>query len=269
MQITGKTKILFILCDPVHHVRGTQLFNEQFLAEGIDAAFSPMHVTAEDLGGVVASIRNMRNVAGFGVTIPHKVNIIPLLDEVTEVALQMGCVNFVRREADGRLIGTNVDGAGFLRGLDTRGISVKGKNVLQFGAGGAGRAMAFATALDGAAKVTIWNRTAVTGQQVAEEIAQVARDCEVTSTTDPSPAGYDLVINATPVGMNGYPSVIIDFSALSPGAAVAEAIITPEATPLIIAAREQGLEHSIGRDMLLGQYQLMRDFIGLSESDAA
>jgi hypothetical protein len=122
-QITGKTKIMFILGDPVAHIRGTALFNEHFLRSGLDAASSPLQVAPADLGTIVGAIRKMRNVAGFGVTLPHKIEVLRHLDATTERAAQVGAVNFVRRSADGQLTGDNVDGIGFAAGLARNGIA--------------------------------------------------------------------------------------------------------------------------------------------------
>lgn len=266
MEITGRTAVLFILCDPVEHVRGTALFNERFENEGIDAAFSPLHVLPEDLPTVVTALRRSQNVAGFGVTIPHKIDVVPLLDELTASAQRAGSVNFVRRTAEGRLIGTNIDGEGFLVGLANRGIDVAGKRILQFGAGGVGRAVAFATALAGAASITLVNRTFSTAESLASAVRDVAPYLRVEARFTADPREFDLVINATPNGMRGQPvAVPCDLSALPDGGAVAEIVITPEETLLVRAAHAKGLQTSIGRDMLIGQYQLMRDFLGLKE----
>ena len=89
LRITGKTKILFILGDPVAHIRGTAFFNAHFAENGFDAAASPLHVLPADLGSTIATIRKLRNVAGFGVTIPHKIEVLRHLDGMTERAAQV------------------------------------------------------------------------------------------------------------------------------------------------------------------------------------
>lgn len=267
MDITGGTAVLFILCDPVVHVRGTALFNHHFESECIDAAFSPLHVLPGDLPTVVTALRRSQNVAGFGVTIPHKIAVVPLLDELTDSAQRVGSVNFVRRTAEGRLTGTNIDGEGFLVGLANRGIDVAGKRILQFGAGGAGRAVAFATALAGAASITLVNRTISRAESLASAVRDVAPYVRVEASPAADPREFDLVFNATPNGMRGQSAAApCNLSALPDEGAVAEIIITPEETPLVRAARAKGLQASIGRDMLTGQYELMRDFLGLKES---
>lgn len=263
--ITGSTAILFILCDPVHHVRGSDLLNRRFAGDGIDAAVSPLHVVPGDLPRVVDAIRTMRNVAGFGVTIPHKIDVMPLLDELTPQAERLGSVNIVRRDTDGSLTGGNVDGEGFLHGLGSRGIPVAGRRVLQLGAGGAGRAVGFAIALAGAGSLAVWNRNRQRAVSLAADIAQTTPECEVRVATDPAPEGFDLVVNTTPAGMDGYAGNVLDVSRLSKENDIAEIVIQPEETPLVAAARAQGLRVSVGADMLHGQYEPMRDFLGLNE----
>jgi hypothetical protein len=127
MEITGTSKIMFVLADPVDHVRASAVLNAYFAEIGEDLATSPLAVRPRDLGTVVDAIRCMGNVVGFGVTIPHKVAIMPLLNEVTNRARMIGAVNFVRRSRDGWLVGDNLDAPGFLAGLDAHGCSVEGK----------------------------------------------------------------------------------------------------------------------------------------------
>ncbi|WP_412180087.1 shikimate dehydrogenase family protein, partial [Variovorax paradoxus] len=150
MRITGRTGIMLMLADPVAHVVGSLRLNDRFAAEGLDIAVSPLHVAPADLATVIDALRRMRNVLGFGVTIPHKIAVLPLLDATTPRAARIGAVNFVRRDAEGRLTGDNLDGRGFVDGLAGQGITLQGRRVLQLGAGGAGRAVAFGIAEAGA-----------------------------------------------------------------------------------------------------------------------
>ncbi|PPL20225.1 shikimate dehydrogenase family protein [Microterricola pindariensis] len=262
MRITGSTAVLFILCDPVSHVKGTDILNRQLLEEGIDAAFSPLHVAPGSLGTVIAAIRDMKNVAGFGVTIPHKIEVLPHLDEITTQAREAGSVNFVRRSPEGKLIGTNIDGAGFTRGFSNQGMTLKGRKVLQLGAGGAGRAIAFAIAAAGAAQLTIWNRSSERAVALAAEVARAYPLC-LTVAGGNDPAGFGVVVNTTSAGMSESVEMVIDPSRLSRGTLIAEIVINPTRTTLLRCAEEKGLNWSNGTHMLEAQYELMRDFIGL------
>lgn len=246
------------------HVKGTDILNQRLWQDGIDAAVSPLHVEAADLGQLVQAIRRMKNVAGFGVTIPHKIDIVAHLDDVTAQAQLVGSVNFVRREADGKLIGTNIDGEGFTRGFHQRGMSFEGRKVLQLGAGGAGRAIAFAIAASGAASLHLWNRNSDRAASLAGEVAGAYPACAVTPVADNDPAGYDVVVNTTSAGMKESVDMVIDGERITPGTDIAEIVINPVCTTLLQLAEDKGLRWSNGTDMLDAQYELMRDFIGLA-----
>ena len=240
---------MFILCDPVSHVKGTDILNQRLQKEGIDAAVSPLHVAPADLGTLVQAIRKMKNVAGFGVTIPHKIDVVAHLDDVTAQARLVGSVNFVRREPDGKLIGTNIDGEGFTRGFLQRGMSFEGRSVLQLGAG--------------ATELTIWNRSSERAASLAADVASANPDC-VAVAGDNDPTGYDVLVNTTTAGMKeSSVDMVIDGSRISPGTDIAEIVINPARTALLQLAEEKGLNWSNGADMLDAQYELMRDFVGL------
>jgi shikimate dehydrogenase len=262
VRITGKTKIMFILCDPVDHVRGTDILNKRFEVLGEDVAMSPLHIYPGDLGQTVEAIRKMNNVAGFGVTIPHKIQVIPHLDRLTARARQVGSVNFVRREKDGTLVGDNVDGGGFIAGIAEAGISVAGKSVLQVGAGGAGRAVAFAIAEAGAARLAISNRTRSKAADLAGAVATAYPEC-VVEVGENDPDGFDVVVNATSAGMHEGDPLPVDPDRLSPGVTVAEIIIQPRMTPLLVEAEKRGHPISVGQSMLDGQFALMKEFVGI------
>ncbi|MGO3147478.1 MAG: shikimate dehydrogenase family protein [Leucobacter sp.] len=263
MEISGNTQIMFMLCDPVHHIRGSVMLNSWLERDGIDAVINPIHVGSEDLGTVVEAVRHMRNVAGFGVTIPHKIAVMNFLDRVTDEARLIGSVNFVRRDSSGELIGTNIDGAGFIQGCDSRDISMVARKVLHLGVGGAGRATAFAVAAAGATRVDIWNRTFHKAEQLAVEIGSAFPHvlCNAVDVIDF--AHYDVLINSTPAGMEGFDPLEIVIPAEITQLDVADIIVNPAVTPLLAQAKKAGLKTSTGADMLRGQYELMRDFIGL------
>ncbi|WP_193613276.1 shikimate dehydrogenase [Nocardioides lijunqiniae] len=260
MRITGLTDVMFILCDPVDHVRGSDLLNRRFAAAGDDVAVSPLHVSPDDLAAVVGTVRRMRNVAGFGVTIPHKVAVVGLLDDLTDRARLVGAVNFVRRDADGRLTGDNVDGGGFLAGLVADGVTVEDASVLLVGAGGAGRALAFALAGAGARRLAIHNRSRDTAERLAEAVVAAHPACRVV-VSDADPAQADLLVNATSLGLRPDDPLPADVSRMSPGSAVAEIVIQPRMTPLLEAAVARGLRVSYGQSMLDGQFGLVRSFV--------
>jgi shikimate dehydrogenase len=262
MEITGQTRIMFILADPVAHIRGSAILTERLNAAGKNVAVSPLHVRPDDLGAGVNAMRLFHNVAGFGVTIPHKINVRKFLDAETDRASLVGSVNFVRRDPDGRLTGDNLDGIGFVDGLAGNNISVKGKRVLQIGAGGAGRSIAFSLAEAGAAALGICNRTRQRAADLARAVQAAYPSCE-TFVAESDPAGFDVVVNTTSVGMRPDDPVPVDPARLSPEISVVDIIMSPAMTPLLTEAQKRGCKIGLGRAMLEQQVQLLQDFLGL------
>lgn len=261
--VTGRTRILFILGDPVAHIIGSSLLNEHFASRGIDAAVSPLHVAPHDLPTLIGTIRTLRNVAGFGVTIPHKIAVIGLLDSIGKRGRLVGAVNFVRRNADGTLHGDNVDGLGFVGGLLEADVSIRGARVLQAGAGGAGRAIAFAMAEAGAAELIISNRSPDKARELAQAVAEAYPTCR-TQAGDGDPSTCDIAINTTSLGMKTGDALPLPADHLRPDAIAAEVVMTPEVTPFLAAAAAQGCRTVAGKAMLLAQLHAASDLVGLT-----
>jgi shikimate dehydrogenase len=159
--ITGRSKLLGVIADPVAQARSPSMANALLPEQERFGEFVllPLHVPGSSLGAVLTGLRGIHNFAGVIVSMPHKSAIVPLLDELTPEAQLVGAVNVIRREASGRLIGTALDGEGFVTGLRSAGYEVHGKACLLVGAGGAAAAIAFALAKYGCNSLTITNRT--------------------------------------------------------------------------------------------------------------
>jgi shikimate 5-dehydrogenase len=155
--ITGRTALLAIVADPVAQARAPFLVNRALAERGADAVLVPLHVGSDGLASVVSALRSVRNFAGALFSMPHKAAIVPLLDDVTPEGRKVGACNAVRREPDGRLVGTMYDGEGFVAGLRGAGHDVRGRRVFLAGAGGAASAIAFALGKHGAAALMISN----------------------------------------------------------------------------------------------------------------
>lgn len=266
-QITGQTAILLMLADPVAHIRGSALINARFAELGLDAAIVPLQVAPADLGRMIDAVRHMRNVAGLGITIPHKIAVIANLDDVTLAAKRAGAVNFVRRDADGRLTGTNTDGAGFLAGLRGQHVEVAGQSAVLAGAGGVARAIAFALADAGLGKLRILNRDHGKAAALARDVQDAVPDCEVLAITadDPLPV-CDLLINGTALGMKAGEPLPVPPGWLRPDMTVAEVVISPARTALLAAAQACGCRIVSGAEMLRPQPDMVADFLGLKTS---
>jgi shikimate dehydrogenase len=263
-EITGKTRLFGIAADPIHHVKTPQVFNAFLRDQGIDGVLVPFHVLPDGLETFCEGLRKLENFGGFIVTVPHKTAIVAHCDEVTDEAARVGAVNCVRRDPDGRLVGTIIDGIGFVEGLKGAGIDPKGMRAYVAGAGGAASAMAFALAGAGVASLTIGNRTEAKAMDLARRIAAFYPD--LTLSTDASAvADQDLVVNGTSVGMAEGDGAALDVTQLHAGQVVAEAIMQPPMTPLLIAAEAKGCRVHPGLPMLQSQMTLMGRHLRITE----
>ena len=263
MEITGNTRLYGIVADPVSQVKTPQTMHRLFEKRGTDGVLVPMHVAPEALGAFVQGLRGVMNFGGMIATVPHKTAMVSLCDEVTPAARLVGAVNIVRRNPDGSLSGDILDGQGFVAGLRKHGIEPAGLRVFLSGAGGAAQAIAFALAHAGVAQLDIYNRTSSKAQHVITRLAAVYPSIPM-STVSANPAGYDLVVNATSLGMKEHDARPFDFDGLHAAQIVAEIIMTPAVTPLLAAAQAKGCRIQYGLPMLECQIELMADFMGVT-----
>ncbi len=213
-----------------------------------------MEVTPADLGVAVRGAKAM-GFRGFNCSLPHKVTVIQHLDGLGESAAVMGAVNCVVRR-EGKLIGENTDGKGFLKSLEEL-IEPKGKSVVIFGAGGAARAIAVELALAGVKKITVVNRSTARG----EELVRLLRDklklnAELVRWEGDYiiPAGTDVVINGTSIGLyDGEARLALDVSSLKAGMIVADVVFSPPRTRLIREAEARGCKVLDGLGMIVNQ----------------
>ena len=260
-EITGKTRLYAIVADPILQVKTPQQINRLFAQRGIDAVFVPVHVPAAGLVRWVAAMRDVINLGGIVVTVPHKTEIARLCDALTPAAAMVGAVNVVRREPDGSLVGDILDGQGFVAGLRVNDIEPAGKRVYLAGAGGAASAIAFSLAQAGVAGLTIHNRTRARVEELIPRLRDACPAVEVRVGSADS-SGHDLVINATSLGMGEGDPYPLDVNSLTPAQTVAEIIMRPEMTPLLVAAQSRGCRIQLGMPMLAAQVELMARFMG-------
>lgn len=266
-EISGHTRIYGILADPVHHIRTPQPLNALMRERGHDGVMVPFHVGAADLATVVAALKCMKTLGGFVVTVPHKTAIVALCDEVSERVRLVGASNCVRREADGRLVGEVLDGLGFVAGLRREGFALESRRVLLLGAGGAANAIAFALAEAGIASLAIANRTRAKSEDLAQRLAKAFPRLTVT-LDDADPAGHDIVVNGTSLGLAEGDPLPVDVSRLSDRQIVAEVIMQPRVTALLAAAEARGCRIHYGAPMLECQLEMMANFMGMTSSGA-
>lgn len=261
-MITGHTKVFYMLAHPIGHVRTPEVLNPLFEARGIDAIMVPVHYAPEDFPAAWAVMKTTRNLGGIVVSVPLKEQALGLADEVGEAARELGAANVVRRDPDGRMIATNFDGRGFLKGLLADGKDARGRHALLVGAGGAGRAIGFGLARSGVASLRIAEADAARATALAGEIAKAYPAVAVTAG-DNALAGADLVINATPCGLHPETDPLpVDIAGLRPGMIVCDIIMKPRETPLLQAATAAGCDVRYGAGMLDSQLELMLEFFG-------
>lgn len=222
---------------------------------GLNARYINCEVTPDNLGAAVRGAMAM-GWLGFHCSLPHKVAVVPLLDEVAESARLIGAVNCVVID-DGRLRGENTDGKGFLASVATV-IDPKGRSVVVLGAGGAARAICVELALAGAAHITVVNRSASRGTELADLIGSRTPATAVYQnweSTVPIPAGTDIVVNATSIGL--YPASAdgpdIDYDTVTRGMVVADVVANPPRTAFLTRAAEHGAATLDGLGMLVNQ----------------
>ena len=264
MNITGLTRVCAILADPVQQVKTPQLINEWATKKGVDAVLVPLQVPAMSLSAWVTAARGLQNLDGFVVTVPHKMTVRHLCDEVSPAAAMVGAVNVVRRDPDGRLMGHVLDGEGFVAGLRRSHVELQGKRVMLCGAGGAACAIAFALAESGVGELAIYNRTSSKVHELIERLQPFYPSVQLTVATD-SPIGFDVVVNATSLGMSPTDPLPCRADQLVAEQLVAEIIMKPALTPVLAIAEEKGCSLQFGLPMLECQIELMAAFLRLGQ----
>lgn len=261
-DVTGRTSVLVLVGDPIHAAKSPQLFNPLFAAQGRDAICIPMQVPADALAAFVAGIRRVANLDGLLVTMPHKTRMVELVDELHPSARAVGAVNIVRN-ANGRWTGAMFDGWGCVLGMRWEGHDPRGRRVFLVGAGGAGSAIAFAVAEAGALALTIFDVDRGRGQTLAHEVGTMVPACETRFAGNPDPNGHDIIINATPLGMQTGDALPVDPVLLPVGSTVVDVITQPDPTALCQAALSRGCRVQGGRAMHQGQAVYAAKFLGL------
>lgn len=260
--ITGRTRIIAHLGVPTESFKAPMIYNPYFEESGIDAVVVPMGCEAGDFPEFMRLVARLRNFAGALVTMPHKVTVVDLLDEASDTVRVCGACNAVRRDAAGRLVGDMFDGEGFVRGVLRQGREVAGASALVVGAGGVGSAIAASIAKAGAARLGLFDLDAARADALAARIRETFGGCDV-STGSNDPQGWDIVTNATPLGMEAGDEMPVDIGRIAPGAFVGEVVMKQEETAFLAAARARGCVTQVGTDMLFEQIPAYLEFFGL------
>lgn len=260
-MIRGTTTLIAHLGYPTEAFKAPMIYNPYFEQAGIGAVVVPMGVKSEDYPEVLRALFRLTNIRGALVTMPHKVTTVKLLDEVTTTVKIAGSCNAILRRPDGSLLGDMFDGAGFVRGVERKSRRLAGARALVVGSGGVGSAIAASLAAAGIAGIGLFDANATAAEALGERLRQYYPKLEV-ETGSNDPQGYDIVINATPLGMNEGDPLPIDVSSLDPAAFVGEVVMKEEITPFLRAAQQRGCAIQVGTDMLFEQIPAYLEFFG-------
>lgn len=260
-MITGHTEIIAHIGYPTHSFKAPMIYNPYFDSANIDAVVVPMGCKAEDYPVFLKSVFTLANISGALITMPHKVTTVGLLDEVSAAVKVAGACNAVKRLPDGRLVGDMFDGEGFVRGVLRKGLTLQGARVLVVGSGGVGCAIAASLAGAGIAAITLYDVNDASAKALGARLKEHHPQIDV-QTGSNDPQGYDLVVNATPMGMNPGDPLPIDMDRVSSNTFMGEVVMKTEITPFLAAARAKGCATQVGTDMLFEQIPAYLEFFG-------
>jgi shikimate dehydrogenase len=261
-MINGNTEIIAHIGYPTHTFKSPMIYNPYFEQAGVNAVVVPMGCQVPDFPVFLKAVFSLTNIRGALITMPHKVTTVGLLDEVTPTVRVAGACNAVKRRTDGKLVGDMFDGEGFVRGVQRKGLNLKGTRVLVVGSGGVGSAIAASLAAAGIAAICLYDVNIASATALGQRLQQNYPGIAVT-TGSKDPQGFDLVVNATPMGMNEGDPVPLDVSRLSASTFVGEVVMRTEMTAFLLAAKAQGCAVQVGSDMLFEQIPAYLEFFGL------
>jgi shikimate dehydrogenase len=267
-MIDGDTKLIANIGYPTASFRAPSIYNPWFKRRGINAAVVPLGVRSENFREAFPQICRFTNFHGALITMPHKVAVVDRLDQASAAVRVAGACNAVRRSGDGRLIGDMFDGEGFVRAVAAAGRNIVGQRVLIVGAGGVASAIAAACAKAGAGEIALTDTRAEAAERLADRLRLNYPDLTLSLGSN-DPAGFDIAINATPLGTYPGDPLPMDASRLSPSALVGEVVLKPATTPFLAAAKARGVARVTGLDMLFEQIPAYLEFFGFPTATAA
>jgi shikimate dehydrogenase len=260
-MITGNGRVIAHLGYPTASFKAPMIYNPWFERNDIDAVVVPLGVTPENYAALFPKLFQITTIHGALITMPHKITTAALVDELTTTAKIAGACNAVLKRPDGSLLGDMFDGAGFVRGVARKGQRIEGARALVVGAGGVGSAIAASLAAAGLSALTLADVNAASAEALAARLRAhyPALDAHA---GPPDPAGQDIVVNATPLGMKPGDPLPVDIDRVAPTAFVGEVVMKEEYTPLLRAAQAKGCRVQVGTDMLFEMIPAYLEFFG-------
>jgi shikimate dehydrogenase len=260
-MIDGRTRLVAHIGYPTDAFKSPMIYNPFFAARKINAAVVPMGCKAEDYATFLKMVFRLSNVCGALITMPHKVATLALVDEASVSARIAGACNAVKVGEQGQLIGDMFDGEGFARGVQRKGRRIAGANAFVAGCGGVGSAIAASLAKAGVSRLGLYDVSAPAMNELCKRLRSHYPNLEIIAGSA-EPAGYDIVVNATPVGMNKDDPLPMKMDGILPSAFVGEVVMREEITPFLAAARAKGCDYQVGTDMLFEQIPAYLEFLG-------
>jgi shikimate dehydrogenase len=262
VNIRGTTRLIAHIGYPTHTFKAPMIYNPYFEHADIDAVVVPMGCEAGPYPAFLKSVFSLTNILGALVTMPHKVSTVALLDEATPAVRIAGSCNAVRRGRNGALQGDLFDGEGFVRGIRRKGFKLEGARALVVGTGGVGAAIAASLAHAGVGSLTLFDLHAESATRLGERLRHHYSQLRVSSGSN-DPAGHDLVVNATPLGMKDDDPLPVDVTRLGKDTFVGEVVMKDEMTAFLKQAAARGCRFQVGTDMLFEQIPAYLEFFGL------
>jgi shikimate dehydrogenase len=260
-MIDGRTRLVAHIGYPTDAFKSSMIYNPFFAARKINAAVVPMGCKAEDYATFLKMVFRLSNVCGALITMPHKVATLALVDEASVSARIAGACNAVKVGEQGQLIGDMFDGEGFARGVQRKGRRIAGANAFVAGCGGVGSAIAASLAKAGISRLGLYDVSAPAMNELCKRLRSHYPNLEIIAGSA-EPAGYDIVVNATPVGMNKDDPLPMKMDGILPSVFVGEVVMREEITPFLAAARAKGCDYQVGTDMLFEQIPAYLEFLG-------
>ena len=261
-MINGNTQIIAHIGYPTHAFKSPMIYNPWFEKAGVNAVVVPMACKSPDYAAFLRAVFSLSNVSGALITMPHKVVTMGLMDVVSPTASVAGACNAVRLNERGQLQGDMFDGEGFVRGLLRKGVTLKGVKALVVGSGGVGCAIAASLAANGVAELGLFDINTASSQGLAARLISHYPTLKL-GTASNDPTGFDVVVNATPMGMNEGDAMPMDASRIASSAFVGEVVMQRDMTAFLQAAKARGCAVQVGTDMLFEQIPAYLEFFGL------
>lgn len=266
-MIRATSELIAHIGYPTHSFKSPMIYNPHFEHAGIDAVVVPMSCRAAHFDRFLPAVFSLSNVRGALITMPHKVSAVAHLAEASSRVRIAGACNAVRAHEDGALEGDMFDGEGFVRGVRRKGVELAGARALVVGCGGVGSAIVASLAGAGVGSLALFDARAESAEALMRRVRSHYPDIDL-ATGSNDPDGFDIVVNATPMGMEPGDPLPIDVARLSPDAFVGEVVMKQKMTGFLQAAAERGCRFQVGTDMLFEMIPAYLEFFGYPSTTA-